>query len=70
MKPVKLNDKQRTTAQGKLLTIQIAQQDLNTYVQGLMEGLGLEGRWNLNTSDWTFTEMPPKTAEVTKPKEE
>ena len=54
MKNTKLNDKMKTVAQGKLLTAQAAQQDFQSYVRGCMDGLGLNGDYNLNIQEWTF----------------
>ena len=38
---------------------QIAELRLQTFLEGCMEGLGLQGNWNLDLATWTFKEMQP-----------
>ena len=62
-----LNDKQRSRAQEKLLAAQLAQKDFQTYMEGLMAGVGLDGNenWNLDVNTWTFEKIEkPKEAET------
>uniref|UniRef100_A0A6M3XKM5 Uncharacterized protein n=1 Tax=viral metagenome TaxID=1070528 RepID=A0A6M3XKM5_9ZZZZ len=53
-KPYVLNEKQRNQAQSKWMAAQLAQKEFQTFMAGMMAGLGLDGDWNLNTDTWTF----------------
>lgn len=39
---------------------------LQTYLTGLQDGLGLEGNWNLDIQTWQFTKKEVSVAEVVK----
>jgi len=42
---------------------QIAEGKLGIYLQAVMDTLGLEGKWNLDTPTWTFNRLPEPEAE-------
>ncbi len=60
----KLNENQIAKARAKLQVVRLAQQDLETYLQGCMDGLGLNGEHQLDMQTWVFTpvkkEEPPQ----------
>ena len=64
---MEMPEKMKQTAQKLLAEAFNADARFRMYVQGCMDGLGLEGDWNLDTNAWTFTEMPktemPKSEE-------
>ena len=59
---VKISAEAVSAIQAKMIAVEIAQKELNSYLAGYMQGLGLEGSWNLNTTTWIFE----KTKEVKK----
>ena len=39
----------------RMLKVNIAQTELQHYMQGFLEGMGLKGNWDINTDNWTVS---------------
>ena len=63
LKSVVMPDEARAKAQILATTKTMADIQLQSFLEGCMAGLGLEGDWNLDTNTWTFTQMPEKPQE-------
>lgn len=57
---MKVSEKARSRACQLLLQVNIARMELDRYIEGLQDALGLEGVWNLNTNTGEFTEIAPE----------
>ena len=57
---MKIHPVAQTAINQYLLAIQVAQRELNVFVQGYMQGLGLRGDYNLDTATWTLKRVPKK----------
>lgn len=65
---LKLNDTQIAKAKFKLEVARLARQDLETYLLGCADGLGIDGGHKLNMQTWVFT--PVKKDEPPQEKKE
>jgi len=63
MKSVKMPNSAKTKAQAWAMAKTLADTRLQSFLEGCMEGLGLEGDWDLDTNTWTFTQIPNKPKE-------
>ncbi|MAH50453.1 hypothetical protein CMI37_31820 [Candidatus Pacearchaeota archaeon] len=60
MKKVKLTPEILTGISFKLKEVEVAQRELQSYIQGCVHGLGLQGNWNVNIEKGVFEEVKKK----------
>lgn len=66
LKSVKMSDNMRVKAEALATAKSLADLQLRAFLEGCMAGLDLQGDWNLDTSTWTFIQMPKKPQEEDK----
>ena len=57
---VEMPSDMRAKAQGLLSSVQSQQLSFQSYIQGCMDGMGLNGDWNLDTATWAFKKINKK----------
>lgn len=57
---MKVSEKARKRALQLFLRVNVARVELDRYIEGLQDALGLDGVWNLSTITGEFTEIVPE----------